>query len=192
MSSTSDTPSDDTEHTPWDELTTARQRVAKTIAHVHGPQTFERPALRDDVEDADDVEEAIDDKERVLTSLKYTRLLNDLVDDGYLVLEYQGGRNPIILDVEYDADRDTRSAAPFGDTSALHTLVAQVCDREGITRDLLEEVDNPYDFNEVRDKVNEAVGRTVLQPYADPSKYRFTKGTYSLVSEKAEESEDDE
>lgn len=192
MSSTSDTPSDDTEHTPWDELTTARQRVAKTIAHVHGPQTFERPALRDDVEDADDVEEAIDDKERVLTSLKYTRLLNDLVDDGYLVLEYQGGRNPIILDVEYDADRDTRSAAPFGDTSALHTLVAQVCDREGITRDLLEEVDNPYDFNEVKTKVNEVVGRTVLQPYSDPSKYRFTQEAYAVVFEKVEDAKDDD
>lgn len=192
MSSTSDTPSDDTEHTPWDELTTARQRVAKTIAHVHGPQTFERPALRDDVEDADDVEEAIDDKERVLTSLKYTRLLNDLVDDGYLVLEYQGGRNPIILDVEYDADRDTRSAAPFGDTSALHTLVAQVCDREGITRDLLEEVDNPYDFNEVKAKVNKVVGRTVLQPYSDPSKYRFTQEAYAVVFEKVEDAKDDD
>jgi hypothetical protein len=192
MSSTSDTPSDDTEHTPWDELTTARQRVAKTIAHVHGPQTFERPALRDDVEDADDVEAVIDDKERVLTSLKYTRLLNDLVDDGYLVLEYQGGRNPIILDVEYDADRDTRSAAPFGDTSALHTLVAQVCDREGITRDLLEEVDNPYDFNEVKAKVNEVVGRTVLQPYSDPSKYRFTQEAYAVVFEKVEDAKDDD
>ena len=132
-------------------------------------------------------EEAIDDKERVLTSLKYTRLLNDLVDDGYLVLEYQGGRNPIILDVEYDADRDTRSAAPFGDTSALHTLVAQVCDREGITRDLLEEVDNPYDFNEVKTKVNEVVGRTVLQPYSDPSKYRFTQEAYAVVFEKVED-----
>jgi len=106
--------------------------------------------------------------------------------------EFQGGTNPIILDVEYDSERDTRNAAPWGDTSALHTLVAQVCDREGITRDLLDEVENPYDFNEVKDKVNEAVGRTILQPYADPSKYRFTKETYSLVAEKNEESEGEE
>lgn len=191
MSSVTDSPSDD-ERTPWDELTTARQRVAQTIAHVHGPQTFNRPDLREDVEDSETIGDVIDDKERVLTSLKYTHLLNDLVKDGYLVKEFQGGTNPIILDVEYDSERDTRNAAPWGNTSALHTLVAQVCDREGITRDLLEEVKNPYDFNEVKNKVNEAVGRTVLQPYADPSKYRFTKETYSLVVEKNEESDDEE
>ncbi|SEA23468.1 hypothetical protein SAMN04488065_2379 [Haloplanus vescus] len=191
MSSVTDSRSDD-EHTPWDELTTARQRVAQTIAHVHGPQTFNRPDLREDVEGSDTIEDVIDDKERVLTSLKYTRLLNDLVEDGYLVKEFQGGTNPIILDIEYDSERDTRNAAPWGNTSALHTLVAQVCDREGITRDLLDEVGNPYDFNEVKHKVNEAVGRTVLQPYADPSKYRFTKETYSLVAEKNKASDDEE
>jgi hypothetical protein len=191
MSSVTDSPSDD-EYTPWDELTTARQRVVQTIAHVHGPQTFNRPDLREDVEDSDTIGDVIDDKERVLTSLEYTRLLNDLVEDGYLVKEFQGGSNPIILDIEYDSERDTRNAAPYGNTSALHTLVAQVRDREGITRDLLDEVENPYDFNEVRDKVNEAVGRTVLQPYADPSKYRFTKETYSLVAEKNETSDDEE
>jgi len=191
MSSVTESPSDD-EHTPWDELTTARQRVAQTIAHVHGPQTFNRPDLREDVEDSDTIGDVIDDKERVLTSLKYTRLLNDLVEDEYLIKEFQGGENPIILDVEYESERDTRNAAPWGNTSALHTLVDQVCDREGITRDLLDEVENPYDFNEVKNKVNETVGRTVLQPYADPSKYRFTKETYLLVVEKNEESDDEE
>lgn len=188
MSSTSDTSSDD-EITPWDELAPARQRVAKATAHVHGPQTFNRPDLRDDVEDSTTVEDIIDDKDRVLASLKYTRLLNDLADDGYLVKEFQGGTNPIILDVEYDADRDTRNAAPFGDTSALHTLVAQVCDREGITRDLLDEVENPFDFNVVKEKVNTVVGRPVLIPYADPSKYRFSKKGYSTVSARVRDSD---
>lgn len=190
MSSISNSPSDDSERTPWDELSTARQRVALTIAHIHGPQTFNRPDLRDDVEEADDVEDVIDDKDRVLTSLDYTRLLNDLTEDGYLVKEFQGGTNPIVLDVEYDPDRDTRNAAPWGNAGALHTLVDQVCEREGITRDLLEEVDNEYDFNEVKNKVNEVVGRTVLQPYADPSKYRFTNEGYSLVFEKVEAARD--
>ncbi|OYR83910.1 hypothetical protein DJ71_09600 [Halorubrum sp. E3] len=162
------------------------------MAHVHGPQIFNRPDLREDVESSDTIEGVIDDKETVLTSLKYTRLLNDLNEDGYLVKEFQGGKNPIILDVEYDSEHDTRNAAPWGNASALHTLVTQVCDREGITRDLLNEVENPYDFNEVMNKVNEAVGRTVLQPYADPSKYRFTKETYSLVAEKNKMSNDEE
>ncbi|AGN02442.1 hypothetical protein L593_12515 [Salinarchaeum sp. Harcht-Bsk1] len=190
MSSTKDSPTDDSDRTPWDELSTARQRVVLTIAHVHGPQTFNRPDLCDDVAGADDVEDVIDDKDRVLTSLDYTRLLNDLTEDGYLVKEFQGGTNPIILDVEYDSDRDTRNAAPWGNASALHTLVDQVCEREGITRDLLDEVDNEYDFNEVKNKVNGVVGRTVLQPYADPSKYRFTKEGYSLVFEKVEAARD--
>ena len=189
MSSTTDSISA-TDRTPWNELTTARQRIVQTIAYIHGPQTFNRPDLRDNVEDADDVEEVIDDKERVLTSLKYTRLLNDLVEDGYLTKEFQGGTNPIILDIEYDYDRDTRNAAPWGNASALHTLVSQVCDREGISRDLLKEVENKYDFNEVKNKVNAVVGRTVLQPYADPSKYRFTKEGYSVVYERVEEAKD--
>lgn len=168
-------------------LTYRRRQLVLTIAHIHGPQTFNRPDLRDDVEDADDVEVVINDKDRVLVSLKYTRLLNDLTDDGYLVKEFQGGTNPILLDVEYDSDRDTRNAAPWGNPSALHTLVSQVCDREGISRDLLNEANNQYDFNEVKDKVNSVVGRRVLRPYADPSKYRFTQEGYSIVFEKVEE-----
>ena len=183
MSSTTE-PRDNNEFTPWNDLTTARQRIVLTIAHVHGPQTFNRPDLREDVQDSTSITSVIDDKDRVLTSLKYTRLLNDLVDDGYLVKEFQGGTNPIVLDSEYDKDRDTRNAAPFGDGSALHTLVDQVCDREGITRDILDEVNNRYDFNEVREAVNRAVGRTVLRIYSDPSKYRFTKETYRPVKEK--------
>jgi len=142
------------------------------------------------VEETDAIEEVIDDKGRVLTSLKYTRLLNDLVEDGYLTKEFQGGRNPIILDTEYDRHRDTRNAAPWGDASALHTLVSQVCDREGITRDLLREVENKYDFNEVKNRVNTVVGRTVLHPYADPSKYRFTQEGYSVVYNRVEEEKD--
>lgn len=190
MSSISEPPTDNTDRTPWDDLTTARRRVVLTIAHVHGPQTFNRPDLLDDVEDADNVEDVIDDKDRVLTSLNYTRLLNELTEDGYLVKEFQGGTNPIMLDTEYNPDRDTRNAAPYGNTSALHTLVTQICDREGISRDLLGEVNNPYDFNEVKDEVNRAVGRVVLHPYSDPSKYRFTQEGYSVVFGKVEEAKE--
>lgn len=192
MSTMSDSHADDTDRIPWDELTTGEQRVAQTIAHVHGVQTFNRPDLFEEVVDSETIGDVIDDKERVLTSLKYTRLLNDLVYDEYLVKEFQGGTNPIILDVEYDSDRDIRNAAPWGDTSALYTLVSQVCDREGINRDLLQEVDNKYDFIEVKNKVNGVVGRVVLQPYADPSKYRFSKETYSLVSAKNEKADVEE
>lgn len=174
----------DNEYTPWNDLTPARQRVALTIAHVHGPTTFNRPDLLDNTEDTDGLNEVIDDVDRVLTSLEYTTLLNELVDDEYLVKEFQGGTNPVILDVEYDPDRDTRSAAPYGDTSALHTIVDQVLDREDISEDILDQVDNPSDFNEVRNAVNRAVERRVLRTYSDPSKYRFTEQTYSIVEAK--------
>jgi hypothetical protein len=40
------------------------------------------------------------------------------------------------------------------------------------------------DFNEMRDAVNRAVGRTVLVTVADTSQYRFTKEAYSLVRSK--------
>lgn len=95
-----------------------------------------------------------------------------------------------MLDTEYDADRDTRNAAPYGSTSALTTLVAQICDREGITRNLLKGLDKPYDFNEVQDRVNRAVRRVVLHPYSDPSEYRFTQEGYSVVNDKVEEAKD--
>lgn len=184
LSSIIDTP-DDAERTPWDELTTARQRVALTIAHVHGPTVFERPDLLDDAEDSDDLDTVIDDVDRVLTSLQYTTLLNELVADGYLVKERQGGKNPIILDLEFDEDRDEREVAPYGATSRLWDIVAQVLDREGLTESALDDVDED-DFNEVRDAVNRAVGRTVLVTVADASQYRFTKDAYPVVREKVE------
>lgn len=36
------------------------------------------------------------------------------------------------------------------------------------------------------------VGRTVLQPYSDPSKYRFTKEAYPSVREKVEDVDGEE
>lgn len=64
--------------------------------------------------------------------------------------------------------------------------MAQVLDREGISRDILDEVDNPFDFNEVRVAVNRVVGRQVLWTYSDPSRYRFTRETFSLVEAKVD------
>lgn len=56
----------------------------------------------------------------------------------------------------------------------------------------MDEACAPADFNEVKGIVNRAVGRTVLQPYAGPSKYRLIKETYGLVREKAEERADED
>jgi len=185
MSSTIDA-TDDIDYTPWDELTAARRRVALTIAYVHGPSIFERPDLLGDAQESDDLDEVIDDVDRVHTSLQYTTLLNELVDDGYLVKEKQGGKSPIILDLEYEEGRDDYEVAPYGYLSRLHDVVDQVLDREGLSRSRLD-VDDEDDFNEMRNGVNRAVGRTVLVTSADASQYRFTKETYSLVREKVEE-----
>jgi len=185
VSSKTDSPTE-TEPTPWGDLTTARQRVALTTAYVHGPTTFERPDLLDDTRAAaDELESVIDDVERVLISLEYTTLLNALVEDGYLVKEHQGGKSPIILDLEYDEDRHEYEVAPFGYTSRLHTVVDQVLDREGMSRGELE-VDDENDFNAMQAAVNRAVGRTVLVIVSDASQYRFTKAGYNLARRKVE------
>ncbi|SFL50715.1 hypothetical protein SAMN04487950_4051 [Halogranum rubrum] len=177
--------------TNWEDLSRSRKRVAKTISHVHGPSTFERPELRKDVKASTTVEDSIDDKYSVLTSLKYTTLLNGLVEDGYLVKEYQGGKNPIILDLEYDKDRDNTNAAPYGNASKLHSVVDQVLDREGMGRGALGNV-NSNDFNGVRDAVNRTLGRTVLVTVSEASEYRFTPSGYSLADEMARDFEPEE
>lgn len=181
----------DNEFAPWDDLTATKKRVAKTIAHVNGPTTFERPDFQDDVEASSTVEEVIDDKERVLTSLDYTRHLNDLTDAGYLVKESQGGKNPIILDLGYDEDRDDWEVAPYGNTSRLWGIVSQVLDREGLSDGALGDVDE-NDFNDVRDAVNVAVERTILVTVSEASEYRFRQEPYNLVRAKTEEAREDE
>jgi hypothetical protein len=157
-----------------------------TIAYVHGPSTFERPDVLEDARAAaEELDSVIDDVDRVLTSLRYTTLLNELVEDGYLVKEHQGGKNPIILDLAYDEDRDEYEVAPFGYLSRFHTVVDQVLDREGLSRRDLD-VDDDTDFNAVRDAVNRAVGRTVLVIVSDASQYRFTREGYGIVRPKVE------
>ena len=186
MSSTTENSSSADDPTPWGELTTAQQRVAKAVAHVHGPTTFERPDLQNDVRASSTVVNVIDGKDRVLTSLKYTRLLNDLVDDGYLIKEFQGGRNPIILDLGYEEDRDDWEVAPYGATSRLWDIVAQILDRENLREGALGDVDE-NDFNEIRNAVNAAVGRITLVTVSEASKYRFRQDPYKVAREKAEE-----
>lgn len=190
MSSTSES-ADIAETTDWEDLTQTQQRVAKTITHVHGPSTFERPDLRDDVEDSSTLGEVIEDPDDILTSLNDTTHLNNLEEHGYLVKEYQGGENPIILDLGYEEERDEIEVAPYGASSKLHTIAAQVLDREGRSESVLEGVDED-DFNAVRDAVNRAVGKTVLVTVSEASEYRFTKEAYSLVATKVEEAREED
>lgn len=182
-SSTSSTESP--ERTNWTDLTPGRQRVAKAVAHLNGPSEFERPDLRDEAEDSDTVAEVVDDKDRVLTSLDYTTLLNALEEEGYLVKTFQGGGNPVVVDIYYDEERDKVPAAPFGYHSKLMTLIHQVLDRNGLTDSVLNGVDIS-DWNAVIDAVNGAVSGAPIRISADASEYRFTQEGYNVAKSRAE------
>lgn len=190
MSSASST-GDSTEPLDWDELTVARKRLAKTIAHVAGPAVIERPDFQDTVEASASVADVIDDKDRVLKSLNSTSLLNKLVENGYLTKVKQGGNNPIVLDLNYDEDRDTYEVAPFGVSSRLQTIAFDVLDRNDLSGSALDDVDLD-NFNAVIDAVNRAVGRTVLVIVSDASKYRIREEALGVVTEKVREAKEDE
>jgi len=178
---------DSTDPVDWDDLSAARQRLLKTIGFVAGPVVIERPDFQDTVEsvDEDDLKTVIDDKERVLKSLNSTHLLNELVTDGYLRKVFQGGQNPIVLDLEYDEDRDTHNVAPFGAAAQLQTMAFEVLDREDIPTSALDGVDMT-DFNAVINAVNRAVGHTVLVIVSDPSEYRLSEEAVDTVMSKVE------
>ena len=185
MSSDSETTTD-IEKTDWTDLTTDQKRLLKTIGFIVGPKAFERPELKDKVEKSEDLEEVIDSKERVVTTLRYTALLNKMVDAGYLTKTFQGGENPIVLDLNYEEERDTHEVAPFGEESKLHTMVSDVLDRNGLSRSAMEDVD-PSDFNEVINVVNNALEKTVLVIVSDPSKYRLKKTAISTIEKRLSE-----
>jgi len=172
MSSTSNNDSG-TNRTDWNDLTTARQRLTKTLMHIRGPEPIERPDTRSDVEDSSTIENVIDSKKRVLKSLNQTTLLNELVTDGYLVKTHQGGGNPIVIDGNYDADRDNISAAPFGDTGSLESLAYQVLDRNGYSGSCLDSIDTS-NTNVLIETVNSRLGKQVLFPKSEASEYEFT------------------
>ena len=156
----------------WQNLTTAQQRVAKAVAYISGPGEFDRPSLEEDVERSNIISEIVDDKDRLLTSLSYTNLLNKLADYGYLIKISQGGQNPVVFDTRPKEEQSVQSA-PFGLTSQLIQLAEAVIQRESLPENLLDEVDI-NDFNKVIKLVNEAAGYRALAITADPSRYGVT------------------
>lgn len=172
MSSNSKAPTAN-DRTDWTDLTPARRRVIKAVAHVNGPGEFERPDLLEEVKASSSVKQVIDDKDRVVTSLNYTTLLNELSEDDYLVKTFQGGTNPIVVDIYYDKNRDQVSAAPFGDQSKLMTMARQILDRNKRSGACLKGI-NTGDFNVVINTVNGVVSGDPMRVSSDASKYRFT------------------
>ena len=174
----------------WNELVSdERRRLLLTIGHLRGPKVFERPELKQDAPSSSTLADVIDDVAGVVKTLKDTGLLNGLVEDGYLRKTFQGGKKPIVLDLEYDEDRDTREVAPFGATAKLRDIVSQVLDREGLSESALGSVDMT-DFNAVITAVNRTVGKTTLVVVSDPSKYRLREEAVPTVMEKVKEASD--
>lgn len=162
----------DIDEDSWHRLTAGQQRVAKAVAFLSGPGVFDRPTLQEDAESSYVISAIVDDKDRLLTSLSYTNLLNKLTDLGYLTKISQGGQNPVVFDTNPQEDQSVQSA-PFGSTGQLMRLAEAVIQREGLSDRLLEEVD-ASDFNEVIKQVNEAAGYRALAITADPSRYGIT------------------
>lgn len=180
---------DDSDELPsWEELTRARRRLLRIIGSFRGLSTFERPNLRDDVErsDVDDVEAIIDDKARVLKTLNQCDLPNKLVkEDGYLEKVRQGGGNPIIIDYEYDEERDTHQNTVYSNTGQLTTMAFDVLDRENKPSGELDDVDI-QDSNKVVATVNGIIGRQVLGIRAESNQYRLTDEAVPILEQNVE------
>ncbi|MFC6973470.1 hypothetical protein ACFQL1_20420 [Halomicroarcula sp. GCM10025709] len=187
--SSAKTPNDSNDPVEWAEETKSRKRLIKTIGYVAGPKTIERPDFQDEVVESDGLEEIIDSREKVVKTLNQTNLLNGLVEDGYLRKEKQGGQDPIVLDLNYDEDRDTYEVAPFGAPSKLRSIAYDVLDRNDLPSDTLEGVDT-NDFNAVLDAVNDAVGRKVLVVVSEASQYRLREEALSIASKKVSDAKE--
>jgi hypothetical protein len=163
----------------WQKLTSAQKRVAKAIAFITGPGKFDRPTLAEQARKSNTISEIVDDKERLLTSLSYTNLLNTLTEKGYLRKISQGGQNPVVFDTQAVEQQSVQSA-PFGATEELVRLAETVLEREGLTTSLLEDIDS-RNVNEVVSAVNNAIGQRVLAITADSSKYGINISTCRTI-----------
>lgn len=194
MSSHTHSPNDSTELPAWGDLTRSRRRLLRIIGHFRGPRPIERPDLRVDVDDtdADDVEEVIDDKDRILKTLNSCGLLNKLTEeDGYLQKLRQGGGNPIVVDYDYEEDRDTHQSTIYADTGQIATMAFDVLDREDEPAWKLDDVDMD-DPNEIISAVNRIVGYQVLGVVAESSEYRLVPEAIPVVEEHLEADIDEE
>lgn len=183
MSSTPIDSDSSTKLADWGDLSPERQNLLKAAAHFDEGAGIERPTLRKTVEASSEIEDIVDSKDDLLTTLNSTNLLNELIQDGFLYKTKQGGKNPIVIDGEYDEERDTVEVAPFGVTSKLLTMAYQVLNREGIGGHVLDGV-NEDDFTDVMNAVNRAVGRQVMYINSDASVYRFTTSGLSKAKRK--------
>lgn len=170
---------------PWGNLTDAQQRVAKGVAFLVGPGVFDRPTLETQVRESETVNDVIDDKDRLSTSLQYTNLLNTLVEKGYLVKISEGG-SPVVFDTRPGEDQEIQSA-PFGAIDQFQQLIKIVLNREGVESTELETRDYS-DVNAMVDAVNDLVQGEVLAIAGTPSRYGLPVSTSRIIIENSIES----
>jgi hypothetical protein len=184
-SSSTDDNGSDLSPVPWESLSSTRKRIAKVIAYISGPGKFDRPTLKEEVEKSENIGNIIADKDSLMTSLSYTRNLNNLVEDEYLLKTHQGGQNPVVIDTKYRGKEDEIQSAPLGAASELQDIIYQVKERENIPEGRLSDIDL-YDANEVINAVNNIVGETVLVMYSEPSKYMLPLKSHEKIISRIE------
>ncbi|WP_440009015.1 hypothetical protein [Halomicrococcus sp. SG-WS-1] len=166
----------DSDRKPWKEITPHRKRVASAVAFFIGLGEFTRNELESAVEQSKNVGTYVENVGALEKSLQYTRLLNSLVDDGYLEKIEQGGQ--IFLVIDYG--KEEPEAVPAGDTNGLRKLAKNALKRNDCSLNILQDIDFTK-TNQVKDKVNEAIGRQDLATHSNPSIYKMYKTAHAQV-----------
>lgn len=162
----------------WGNLTETQKRVAKAAAFLVGPGVIERPTLEAQASESETIKDIVDNKDRLMTSLQYTNLLNTLVEKGYLVKISQGG-SPVVFDTRPEEGQVVRSS-PFGDVDKFQELIKVVLDREGVEFSELESIEYG-DVNATLKAVNESVEGKVLAIAGTPSRYGLPASTGRMI-----------
>ena len=160
----------------WDDLTSSRKRVASAVAFLVGPKEFTRNDVQNVAEEFENLNSYITEEDRLKTSLKYTTILNSLVDDHYLEKVKQGGQ--VILVIDYGPEGS--EAVPAGDQAGLHHLAENVLKRNNASLDILEGIDFT-NIGQVVKRVNSTLGKSPMAISADSSIYKMYEDAYSLT-----------
>lgn len=163
---------------PWESLTKAQKRVAKAAAFLAGPGVIERPTLETQTSESNTINDIVDDKDRLMTSLQYTNLLNTLVKKGYLKKISQGG-SPVVFDTRPEEDQVVRSS-PFGDIDQFQELIEVVLNRENVDFSQLKTTDH-RNFNAMIKAVNESVEGKTLAIAGTPSRYGLSVSVGRMI-----------
>lgn len=165
-----------------DDLTKKRTKLLRVIEDDFEGEEFARSNLNADLYYEDQTEHLdVEDDEDTATIQTTTDLLNKIQEeDGYLVKTQQGGKSAFVLDTEADEEDGDRVTGVT--PSELSGMASQVLDRHGVSADLSDV--NFGNWNEVCDRVNEAVGKRVLVIRSEPNLYCLREEAAEIIRNK--------